>query len=1307
MLRTLDKRQKRDVVETSTMVPANVKPPRNVENTKIGNSQSSSSLSKVTSSTERFPKMEVTHKPNVLPTKNFIKPDRKIPIPNVPNQMPSEVSICGKAEPNTRKTLFYPNSYSGDAPPDYGRVVWITDPSDGFRAARIIDFSKSGFTLADLNNLETVNRSYDEVFSCEEDPLKSVEDNCALMHLNEATLLNNCRLRYSNGKIYSYVANILISINPYQTIDGFYSIQKIKEYRGRSLGEKEPHIYAIADKSYREMKRSRKSQSIIVSGESGAGKTESQKAVLRYLCENWGSDAGLIQQRLLETNPILEAFGNAKTLRNNNSSRFGKFVQIHFAKNGNVAGGFVSHYLLETSRVCRQSPDERNYHIFYQLIAGSTPELYKYLSLGQPHCFNYLKNGLLKFFAHPETINSASAPKNRMSDTGFAYDTMVDDFCDFKRLENALKLSGLNEKEIIFIWSTIASILHLGNIQFEETVNDSRGGCRVIVDSEQAVLQAARLLGLEAIELRMGLCARIMQTTKGGMKGTLIRVPLKPQEASAGRNALAKAIYCKLFDWLVQRINGSIPFEKSSNFVGVLDVAGFEYYVVNSFEQFCINFCNEKLQNFFNERILKEEQELYEKEGLNVKKIDFVDNVDCIELFEKRGNGLFDLLDEEARLPSPSFKNFTKRAHEENSKHFRLDTPRKSRVKVHREMRDNEGLLIRHYAGSVCYETKHFIDKNDDQLHNSLEILIEQSTCPLLVSLFSSSSLESSKPGNKLKAQSVGSKFKTQLTALLDKLESTGTHFVRCIKPNSQMSPWQFDGSVILSQLQCAGMTSVLKLMQYGFPSRTSFGSLYSSYQKNLPPNLARMDPRLFSKCLFRALGLDQHDFQFGLTKVFFRAGKFLEFDKMMRHDSESIASLITKVNEWLVKGRWRQAQYAVWSVIKIQNNIACRAAQVVKLQSMMRGYLVRQQFQHQINVYRKSCSLLKHSEEMNNILTRLNESSQSKWASSVQSTILDLQKLIKHMKIAKPDQSKKAKSAYEHYVKRVDSIILDLRRQRKNDELDELERRRRETEENQRREEETRIKKEKEEERRRKLEEQKAIAQRHKEEHLLKQIQTSTAEKDESRQKEQQLQLDSVIPERLADDDGVAIIKPTESGSSSGNSTMKLRGQYDLTNWKYAELRDAINNSMDINLLAACEEEFRRRLRIYNEWKSRNAAKRDEPALVSAPLSIFNMSCSVPSEIPEQKCFKYAFDSGSEREEQGMFYVHFSGQYIQRQLTLRPSKMPQLMIAGRDDLQMCALTLRETGLEQKNQAEISISEFDRQWNLAGGQASS
>ncbi|EFP08987.1 hypothetical protein CRE_22195, partial [Caenorhabditis remanei] len=419
------------------------------------------------------------------------------------------------------------------------------------------------------------------------------------------------------------------------------------------------------------------------------------------------------------------------------------------------------------------------------------------------------------------------------------------------------------------------------------------------------------------------------------------------------------------------------------------------------------------------------------------------------------------------------------------------------------------------------------------------------SRSPLLVSLFPSAT--SSRPsGNKLKSQSVGSKFKSQLTILLEKLQSTGTHFVRCIKPNNQMDAWNFDGAAILSQLQCAGMTSVLKLMQDGFPSRTSFGDLYSSYQRKLPPKLARLDPRLFAKCLFRALGLDQHDFQFGLTKVFFRAGKFAEFDQIFPGFPE-----------------------------KFENPGKSSPRE-------LHGAPGEQELQKQ-------------------------------------------------------------------------------------------------------------------------LDEKKALSQKQHEAELLQQIRKGAAENEENQKRSQQEALDSMVSARLRDSDGVALIVPTappeSSGSSSGSSTMKSSrgGVYDLKNWKYAELRDAINNSMDINLLVACEEEFRRRLRIYNEWRSRNAAKRDDAPPVRAALTVFRDSSQ------KQRYFKYAFDVGSPLEKTGLWFAHFSGQHVQRQLTLRPSQRPQLMIAGRDDLQMCELTLSETGLEWKSGAEISEAEFESQWKQAGG----
>ncbi|KAK6056019.1 myosin head [Cooperia oncophora] len=460
-------------------------------------------------------------------------------------------------------------------------------------------------------------------------------------------------------------------------------------------------------------------------------------------------------------------------------------------------------------------------------------------------------------------------------------------------------------------------------LNFDENPNDNRGGCRVDAESEHSLAIASELLGLEVSEMKMGLVSRIMQATKGGVKGTLIRVPLKPHEAAAGRDALAKALYSKLFDWLVARINKSIPFEKSISYIGVLDIAGFgegisftfmgeppihmicllsEFFEVNSFEQFCINYCNEKLQDFFNERILKQEQELYAKEGLNVPKIEYSDNHDCIELFEKKPSGLLDLLDEESRLPRPTPQHYTLAAYDSNKGHFRLESPRRSRLRQHRDLREDEAFLVRHYAGTVCYQTAQFLDKNNDTLHNSLEFLVEQSRFAVMQPEAAPGRRSG---GGRLQAATVGGKFRSQLSVLLEKLKETGTHFVRCVKPNSTMSSGVCDGAAILSQLKCAGMASVLKLMQKGFPSRTSFADLYDMYQRQLPPDLARLDPRLFCKCLFHALGLNNIDFKFGQTKVFFRPGKFAEFDQLLRQDPEQMRELINQRRMYTVIRNW------------------------------------------------------------------------------------------------------------------------------------------------------------------------------------------------------------------------------------------------------------------------------------------------------------------------------------------------------------------------------------------------------------------
>ncbi|CAN0349762.1 unnamed protein product, partial [Lampetra planeri] len=489
---------------------------------------------------------------------------------------------------------------------DDGKPVWAPHASDGFQLGTIVDMGTDSLTIQPLTGKgQMFQAPYNQVFPAEEDNQKNVEDNCALMYLNEATLLNNIRVRYSKDKIYTYVANILIAVNPYYDLPALYSSQTVKQYNGKSLGMLPPHVYAIADKAFRDMKVHHESQSIIVSGESGAGKTENTKFVLRYLTESYGTGQD-IDERIVEANPLLEAFGNAKTVRNNNSSRFGKFVEIHFNGKNTVVGGFVSHYLLEKSRICMQSKDERNYHIFYRLCAGAPEDIRQTFHLSSPDAFRYLNRGCTSYFSCKDT--DGKIPQNRKSaqhlrQGGALKDPMLDDVRDYARMCQAMEKIGLNRDEKLNLFRVVAGVLHLGNVDFQEAGSTS-GGCMVSSECSAYLQHTAELLGLDQEDLCESLTSRIMAS--GGVKGTVIKVPLKVEQANSARDALAKAIYSRLFDHVVDRVNRCFPFTESAHYIGVLDIAGFEYFEHNSFEQFCINYCNEKLQQFFNKRILKE-----------------------------------------------------------------------------------------------------------------------------------------------------------------------------------------------------------------------------------------------------------------------------------------------------------------------------------------------------------------------------------------------------------------------------------------------------------------------------------------------------------------------------------------------------------------------------------------------------------------------------------------------------------------------------------------------------------------------------
>ncbi|XP_057593979.1 unconventional myosin-VI isoform X5 [Hippopotamus amphibius kiboko] len=1232
-----------------------------------------------------------------------------------------------------------------------GKPVWAPHPTDGFQMGNIVDIGPDSLTIEPLNQKgKTFLALINQVFPAEEDSKKDVEDNCSLMYLNEATLLHNIKVRYSKDRIYTYVANILIAVNPYFDIPKIYSSETIKSYQGKSLGTKPPHVFAIADKAFRDMKVLKMSQSIIVSGESGAGKTENTKFVLRYLTESYGTGQD-IDDRIVEANPLLEAFGNAKTVRNNNSSRFGKFVEIHFNEKSSVVGGFVSHYLLEKSRICVQGKEERNYHIFYRLCAGASEDVRERLHLSSPDNFRYLNRGCTRYFANKETdkqiLQNRKSPEYLKA--GSLKDPLLDDHGDFIRMCTAMKKIGLDDEEKLDLFRVVAGVLHLGNIDFEEAGSTS-GGCNLKNKSTQSLEYCAELLGLDQDDLRVSLTTRVMLTTAGGTKGTVIKVPLKVEQANNARDALAKTVYSHLFDHVVNRVNQCFPFETSSYFIGVLDIAGFEYFEHNSFEQFCINYCNEKLQQFFNERILKEEQELYQREGLGVNEVHYVDNQDCIDLVEAKLVGILDILDEENRLPQPSDQHFTSAVHQQHKDHFRLSIPRKSKLAVHRNIRDDEGFLIRHFAGAVCYETTQFVEKNNDALHMSLESLICESRDKFIRELFESSTnnnKDTKQKAGKLSFISVGNKFKTQLNLLLDKLRSTGASFIRCIKPNLKMTSHDFEGAQILSQLQCSGMVSVLDLMQGGFPSRASFHELYNMYKKYMPDKLARLDPRLFCKALFKALGLNEIDYKFGLTKVFFRPGKFAEFDQIMKSDPDHLAELVKRVNHWLICSRWKKVQWCSLSVIKLKNKIKYRAEACIKMQKTIRMWLCKRRHKPRIDGLIKVGTLKTRLDKFNEVVSALKDGKpeMNKQVKNLEISIDSLMAKIKSTMMTREQIQKE----YDALVKSSEVLLSAL--QKKKQQEEEAERLRRIQEEmekeRKRREEDEQRRRKEEEERRMKLEMEAKRKQeeeeRKKREDDEKRIQAEV-EAQLARQREEESQQQAVLEQERRDRELALRIAQSEAEliSDEAQADPALRRgpavqatkaaagtkKHDLSKWKYAELRDTINTSCDIELLAACREEFHRRLKVYHAWKSKNK-KRNTETEQRAPKSVTdydfapflnnspqqNPAAQLPARQQEiemnrqQRFFRIPFIRPADQykdpqnKKKGWWYAHFDGPWIARQMELHPDKPPILLVAGKDDMEMCELNLEETGLTRKRGAEILPRRFEEIWERCGG----
>ncbi|XP_076890780.1 myosin-11-like [Bidens hawaiensis] len=659
-----------------------------------------------------------------------------------------------------------------------------------------------------------------------------------LSYLHEPGVLQNLRTRYELNEIYTYTGNILIAINPFQKLPHLYDRHMMEEYKGAPFGELSPHVFAVADASYRAMIKDGTSNSILVSGESGAGKTETTKMLMQYLAYLGGRKATegcTVEQQVLESNPVLEAFGNAKTVRNNNSSRFGKFVEIQFDKHGRISGAAIRTYLLERSRVCQINDPERNYHCFYLLCAAPQEEIEKY-QLGNPKSFHYLNQSK-------------------------CYELVgTNDAHEYLATRRAMDIVGISKEEQEAIFRVTAAILHLGNVEFAK----GKDADSSVLKDDRAkfhLKMSAELLRCGSAGLEDALCKRVMITPE-----EVIKRSLDPLSAAVSRDGLAKTIYTRLFDWLVDKINVSIGQDRNSkNLIGVLDIYGFESFKNNSFEQFCINFTNEKLQQHFNQHVFKMEQEEYTKEAINWSYIEFVDNQDVLDLIEKKPGGIIALLDEACMFPKSTHETFSNKLYQTFRNHKRFVKPKLSRT----------DFTIGHYAGEVQYQSNQFLDKNKDYVVPEHQDLLGDSRCAFVAGLFPPVAEESPKSS---KFSSIGSRFKLQLQQLMETLNATKPHYIRCVKPNNQLKPAIFENPNVLQQLRCGGVLEAIRISCAGYPTRRPFYEFINRFGLLCPEALIGcFDEKVACEKILEKKGIK--GYQVGKTKVFLRAGQMAELD--------------------------------------------------------------------------------------------------------------------------------------------------------------------------------------------------------------------------------------------------------------------------------------------------------------------------------------------------------------------------------------------------------------------------------------------
>ncbi|KAK4768747.1 hypothetical protein SAY86_026897 [Trapa natans] len=721
-----------------------------------------------------------------------------------------------------------------------GSLVWVEDPEEAWIDGEVVVVEGDGIKINCTSGKLVVANASNIYPKDPEAPECGVDDMTRLAYLHEPGVLENLRHRYEINEIYTYTGNILIAVNPFRRIPNLYDIQVMKQYKGASLSDLSPHPFAIADSAYRQMITEGISQAILVSGESGAGKTESTKMLMMYLAFMGGraaSEARTVEQQVLESNPVLEAFGNAKTVRNNNSSRFGKFVEIQFDQRGRISGAAIRTYLLERSRVCQVSDPERNYHCFYMLCAAPSDDVERY-KLGDPRKFHYL--------------NQSNC---------FELDAF-DDRKEYLATRKAMDIVGINSDDQDAIFQVVAAILHLGNIQFAKG-EEPDSSIPKDDESHFHIKTAAELFMCDEKALEDSLCKRVMVTRDESITKTL-----NPEAAAISRDTLAKVVYSRLFDWIVNKINSSIGQDSHSKFlIGVLDIYGFESLMIHSFEQFCINLTNEKLQQHFNQHVFKMEQEEYTREEIDWSYIEFIDNQDVLDLIEKKPGGIIALLDEACMFPRSTHETFAEKLYQTFKDHKRFSKPKLSRT----------DFTICHYAGDVTYQTELFLDKNKDYDVAEHQALLSESRCSFIKDLFPPPPEESSKTS---KFSSIGSRFKQQLQSLLETLSATEPHYIRCVKPNNLLKPSIFDNNNVLQQLRCGGVMEAIRISCAGYPTRKTFDEFANRF-RILAPDVIHEGTNEVIACKKILEKTNLQHYQIGKTKVFLRAGQMAEMDAL------------------------------------------------------------------------------------------------------------------------------------------------------------------------------------------------------------------------------------------------------------------------------------------------------------------------------------------------------------------------------------------------------------------------------------------